>query len=171
MKKAAWTVVALALAASACGGPGDDADAAPATTAAPADTSTTAAPAVTTEAESLVPSGDPDIDAVVNAFTVAFDSTSPYEAKIPFVDDLSGLEETVAKYMETGTSMGGVGIRITEVVIDGSGASVRYDLLFNNNPTYPDLSGTAILTDAGWQVPRSEFCIMMSNARAACPTE
>lgn len=184
MRNLLVSLAALALAVSACGGSADDADSAPATTSVPATTAapaTAAAPATTTTeastattttaAATLIPSGDPDIDAVVTAFTVAFDSTTNYEAKLPYVDDLSGLEDTVVKYMETGESMGGVSILVSEVVVDGDEASIVYDLLFNGNPIYPNLPGTALLNDAGWQVPRAEFCIMMSNARVGCPAE
>ncbi len=192
MKKALLILASSAFVVAACGGSGGDEVVSettedPVTTtlsstttvAAPTTTTTTAAPTTTTaepttttmEPPSLIPSGDPDIDAVVTAFMVAFDSTSDYVTKLPYVDDLSGLEETVANYMETGETMGGVSIIVTSVEINGDEAAVAYDLLFNANPIYPDLPGTAVRTDAGWQVPRAEFCIMMSNARVGCPAE
>ncbi len=187
MKKALLTLTAFAFVVAACGGSsgGEEAAAttvAPATTTTtttttttvPATTTTTEAPAATTtttEAPSLIPSGDPDIDAVATAYMVAFDSTTDYEAKLPYVDDLTGLEETVVKYMETGESMGGVTVVITSVEVNGDEADVLYDLFFNNNPIYPDLPGTAVRSDVGWQVPRAEFCGMMSSARVGCPAE
>ena len=102
---------------------------------------------------------------------VAFDSTTDFDTKLPYVDDLDGLEETVVKYMEQGEAMGGVTIVISDVVINGETADVLYDLMFNNRPIYPDLPGTATLTADGWKVPRTEFCGMMSSARVPCPAE
>ncbi len=177
MKKAVLTLAALSLIVAACGGSGDD-EAATETTAAPV-TTTTAAPTTTiteaaetadaAEEESFIPSGDPEMDAVAMAYMVAFDSTTDYEAKLPYVEDLSGLEDTVVRSMDQGGMMGGVTVAIRDVVIDGETAEVSYDLLFNNNPTYPDQSGTAILTADGWKVPRQAFCSLMASARVPCP--
>ncbi len=180
MKKALLTLAAFALVVAACGGSSDgeaaETTAAPATTSAPttttaAPTTTTAAPTTTTEAESFIPSGDPEIDAVATAYMVAFDSTTDFDTKVPHVEDLTGLEQTVLDYMAQGDSMGGVTIVMKSVVINGETADVLYDLMFNNRPIYPDLPGTALLIDGGWKVPRTEFCGMMSSARVPCPTE
>jgi hypothetical protein len=116
-----------------------------------------------------VPGEDPDVDAIVLAYQIAFDSVSDYETKAPYIDDPTGLEETVALYLITGETMGGVAVDIKEVIIDGETATLTYDLLFNDNPTYPDLTGRAVLTEVGWQVPRSTFCALMSSARVGCP--
>lgn len=174
--------VAVALIAAACGGA--EVAEAPAetsttveqttTTAAPT-TTTTAAPtttvaATTTTAEAgIVPGEDPEVDAIVLAFQVAFDSESGYDLKAPYIEDPEGLEDTVAKYLETGTAMGGIGVAVTAVTIDGDTAKVSYDLLFGGNPTYPDLSGNAVKTADGWKVPRKMFCSLMSSARVGCP--
>ncbi len=186
MKRSLLVLAAFALVAAACGGSEDAGSddvvavpttavtttAAPTTTTEAAATTTTAAPATTTTAApSIVPGEDADVDAIVTAYTLAFDSTSDYESKAPYIDDPSGLEDTVAAYLTTGETMGGVGVVVTNVVVNGSEADVTYDLLFNNNPTYPDLPGTAVLTDAGWQVPRTVFCALMSSARVGCPAE
>jgi len=175
MKKAILAMAAISLVVAACGGSGDD-EAATETTAA-ATTTTTTIPATTeamettdaSEAESFIPSGDPEVDAVATAFMVAFDSTTDYETKLPYVEDLTGLEETVVRYMDQGEMMGGVTVAIKDVAIDGESAEVLYDLMFNNRPTYPDQSGTAILTADGWKVPRTAFCSMMASARVPCP--
>jgi hypothetical protein len=100
---------------------------------------------------------------------VAFDSTSDYETKAQYIDDPSGLEDTVATYTATGESMGGVGVSVTDVVVNGDTADVSYDLLFNGNPVYPDQTGTAVRTADGWKVPRDVFCTLMAHARSACP--
>ena len=184
MKKMAVVALAVAIVMAACGEtadnepsePADTAAATPTTAAAPATTAaptTTAAPATTTTAAAveIVPGEDADVDAIVTAYAVAFDSTSDYASKEPYIDDPSGLEQTVADYLTTGETMGGVSVVVTDVVVDGEEAAVIYDLLFNNNPIYSDLPGTAILTAAGWQVPRSVFCSLMSSARVGCPAE
>lgn len=175
MKKAILTLAAMSLIVAACGGSGDD-EAATETTPAP---TTTVAPTTTTteavemadaaEEDSFIPSGDPELDAVATAFMVAFDSTTDYEAKLPYVEDLAGLEDTVVRYMDQGGMMGGVSVAIRDVVIDGESAEVLYDLMFNNNPTYLDQSGTAVLTADGWKVPRNAFCSLMASARVPCP--
>lgn len=183
MKRIPPVVLVLAMVAAACGGSSDSGageasaatsatpstSVAPTTTAAPA---TTAAPPTTAVTQSgILPGEDTDVDAIVTAYSVAFDSESDYAAKAPFVDDPSGLEDTVAKYLTTGETMGGISVVVTAVAIDGSEADVSYDLLFNGNPTYPNLSGTATLTDDGWKVPRSVFCSLMRSARVGCPAE
>lgn len=187
MKRFAIAVATLALIAVACGDSSSDANrsadatiAAPTTTAAPATTSppattavpaTTAAPTTTSAPDAIVPGEDPDVDAIVAAFTIAFDSTSDYAAKAPYLVDPTGLEETVASYLTTGETFGGIGVLVTSVAVDGDQATVTYDLLFNDNPAYPDQSGAAVLTDAGWQVPRTVFCGLMKSARVGCPSE
>jgi hypothetical protein len=177
MKRLVLAVATLALIAVGCGeSSGDDttSNSEPAATAAP----TTAAPATTsppppttTAPPAIVPGADADVDAIVEAFTIAFDSTSDYDAKAPYLVDPTGLEETVASYLTTGTSFGGIGVIVTAVVVNGDQADVTYDLAFNDNPAYPDQSGAAIRTDAGWQVPRDVFCGLMKSARVGCPAE
>jgi len=173
--------VAVALIAAACGG-ADVADTPAETTSTEATTTTTQAPATTaatttttvaatttTAAAGIVAGEDPDVDAIVLAFQMAFDSESTYELKAPYIEDPSGLEDTVTRYLETGTAMGGIGVAVTAVTIEGDTAKVTYDLLFGGNPTYPNLSGDAVKTADGWQVPRKMFCSLMASARVGCP--
>ena len=180
MKRVLLMALALATLAAACGGSSDSGagEAAPAATTAPTTTAaaptTTATPTTTTPTapeSDIVAGEDPDVDAIVTAYTIAFDSQSDYAAKQPYVDDPAGLEDTVARYLETGDTMGGVSVLVRAVAINGDEADVTYDLLFNNNPTYPDLSGSAVLTDDGWKVPRRVFCSLMASARVGCPSE
>ena len=117
----------------------------------------------------IVAGADAEVDAVVLAYTVALDSVSTYEEKVPYIDDPSGLEDTVAEYLKTGESMGGIGVLPTAVAIDGDTAVVTYDLLFGGNPTYPDLTGDAVKTADGWKITRAGFCSLMSSARVGCP--
>ena len=180
MKRLLIAVLALMLATAACGG-GDSSSGDTTTTAAPTTTTeattTTAAPTTTTQATTTTEattttigsSGDPAVDAITSAFSVAFDSTSDFAAKSAYIDDPTGLEDTVATYMATGESMGGVSVAVTDVVVNGDTADVTYDLLFNGNPVYPEQTGTAVLTADGWKVPRDVFCTLMGHARASCP--
>ncbi len=179
-------VLVIALLVAACGGGSGDTTTTTAAAAAAPTTTTTAAPPTTTTVEmattttvapttttvaatGIVPGEDPDVDAIVEAYTIAYDSVSDYETKAPYIEDPSGLEDTVAQYLTTGEMMSGISVAVSAVEIDGDAAVVTFDLLFNNNPTYPDLTGSAVRTDAGWQIPRSAFCSMMSSARVGCP--
>jgi hypothetical protein len=143
------------------------------TTVAP--TTTTAAPATTTttvaDPGGIVPGEDPDVDAVVLTYEIVFFSETGYDEKAPYIDDPTGLEQTVADYQETGESMGGVALAPKSVTINGDTADVTYDLLFGGTPTYPDLSGDAVLIDDTWKVTRVMFCAMMASARVGCPEE
>lgn len=185
MKRLTVLVVALALTSAACGGAADaDVGETTTTTAAAttttkattttstteATTTTTAAPTTTTtEASGIVEGADPEVDAIVVAYTIALDSVAPYEDKAPYIDDPDGLEDTVAQYLATGESMGGIGVAVSAVTIEGDTAKVTYDLLFGGNPTYPDLSGDAVKTADGWKITRAGFCSLMSSARVGCP--
>ena len=184
MQRFTTLIFVIALVAAACGGGSDTAvvadttvpapestttTAAPTTTTTLAPTTTTAPPTTTTTLGGIVPGEDADVDAVVLAYEIAFDSVSDFETKAAYIEDPTGLEDTVAQYVLTGETMGGIGVAVREVTIDGDTATLLYDLLFNDNPTYPDLTGRAVLTDAGWQVPRSAFCTLMSSARVGCP--
>ena len=189
MKRFIVLVLAVTLLAAACGS-GSETDAqgdttvpapplttttteapAPATTLPPTTTTTTTVAATTTTAAptGIVPGEDPDVDAIVLAYQIAFDSVSDFETKAPYIDDPSGLEETVALYLVTGETMGGIGVVVKEVTVDGDAATLIYDLLFNDNPTYPDQDGRAVRTEVGWQVPRGAFCGLMASARVGCP--
>lgn len=177
MKRLALLILVMVLVTAACGG--SEADVAASTTTTPEGPTTTttrapattrtAAPTTTMVAEGVVAGEDPEVDAIVLAYTIALDSVSSYEEKAPYIDDPSGLEETVAKYLETGESMGGIGVAVSAVGIDGETASVTYDLLFGGNPTYPDLTGPAVKTADGWKITREGFCSLMSSARVGCP--
>lgn len=184
MKRSAAVLLVFSMMVAACGD-GTEPESATETTMAPVTTTTvaattttveiattTTAPPTTTTTEvvgGIIPGEDPDVDAIVLAYQVAFDSTSDYEAKAPYIEDPTGLEETVAQYLVTGETMGGITVEVTEVTVDGDTATLVYDLLFNDNPTYPDLTGRAVRTEAGWQIPRGAFCSLMSSARVGCP--
>lgn len=136
-------------------------------TAAPETTTTTIAETTTTTEKVLTE----DELAITEAYAVAFNSESTFEQTAPYLVEPDGLEETVAGYQSTGTSMGGVSVEIDSIEITGDEAVVKYTLLFGGNPTYSDLTGSAIRTDAGWQISRDMFCGLMTSARVGCPDQ
>ncbi len=182
-------MVALALLAAACGGTATTTTAAPATaapttaaptttvapttTAAPttteATTTTTEATTTTTAAPAIVPGEDPEVDAVVLAYTTALDSVLGFEEKAPYIEDSAGLEDTVAQYNVNGEFVGGIGVLPLEVTIDGDTAVVSYQLLFGGSPSYSPQTGEAIKLDDTWKVTREAFCALMVLARGGCP--
>ena len=183
MKRNLFLILAFAIIAAACSS-GEAAE--PTTTTAQSQTTTTAEPAApttttttpttttvptttTTTAGGIVAGEDPDVDSVVLTYQIVFSSATTYEEKAPYLVDPTGLEETVAQYGETGESMGGVELAPNAVTIDGDVAEVQYDFLIGGTPTYPDLSGDAVLLDGVWKVTREMFCGIMTSARVGCP--
>jgi hypothetical protein len=178
-------IALLALVSVACGGEAEPAAApeptAPAittttetpttttTTMAPTTTSTTSAPTTTTTMAGIVPGEDPAVDAVVVAYTTVFDSESTYEEKAQYLDDSSGLEDTVQRYFDTGELTGRVTVEATAVEIDGDTATITYTILFGGAPTYADQKGEAFRGQDNWLVPREVFCALMASARVGCP--
>ena len=190
--KSAAIILALAVFAAACANDGGDAEVLPAasattiatptttTTTTITPTTTTTTPTTTTAAATttaappvstapVVLGEDPDVDAIVAAYSVVFDSATSYEEKAAFLTDAVGLEDTVAGYEATGESLGGVTLEAKEVGIAGDEALVLYDFLFGGNPAYSGLEGDAVRTDDGWKVTRDMFCRIMDLARVGCP--
>ena len=176
--KRAWILIAvLAITTAACASAPDQTGAdesVPATTSTgaptttmPREPTTTAAPTTTSGPS---PTSQEDIDEITALYTVVFSSDTAFLDKAHLIDDSTGLEETIAKYTETGTSMGGVGLEATKIVVVGDSAEVTYDLLFAGTPTYPDLAGAAIRVDGTWIVTRDMFCSIMTSARVGCPS-
>jgi iron complex transport system substrate-binding protein len=52
--------------------------------------------------------------------------------------------------------------------VDGSSATVTYDVLFAGNAAYNDLTGTISLVDGVWVVGRDEYCGFLESARTSC---
>jgi hypothetical protein len=138
------------------------------TTAVPT-TTTTAPPTTTTTTAGIVPGEDADVDAVVIAYETVFDSETSYEDKAAYLDDPSGLEDTVQRYFDTGELTGRVTIEATAVEIGGDTATITYTILFGGAPTYADQKGEATRGESGWQVSRDAFCALMTSARVGCP--
>jgi hypothetical protein len=161
----------LALLAGACGEGSDetaDAEAASTTTTLPTTTTSVVAEDAAA-APAVVPGEDADVDAVVEAYMVVFDSSTTMAEKTPYLVDPEGLEDTVTKYTTNGELMGGVSLDPKSVIVDGDTAVVYYDFLFGGNPSYTDLTGDAVKTEEGWQITREMFCGIMTSARAGCP--
>ena len=130
--------------------------------------STTVATTKTTSAPSIVPGQDADVDAIVELYTVVFDSATTYEEKAPLIDNAESLESTVVNYANAGEGVGGIFLEVS-VTVDGPSAAVVYDLLFAGNPFVATQDGKAVLNDGLWQVTREFFCSIMDSARVGCP--
>jgi hypothetical protein len=171
MKRIAIAAITLVLVATACSAaedasPDPEAVAAPetttlATTATTLSSTTTTAPGQTSNA---------DQEAISIAYEVVFSSETTYEEKTPYLEDPSGLEDTVLKYQETGETMGGVSLAATKITVNGTVAEVIYDFLFAGTPTYPDQVGDAVLIGETWMITRDMFCSIMASARVGCPS-
>jgi ABC-type transport system substrate-binding protein len=183
MKRSIVLVTLVAVLAAACGA--SEEAAAPETTTAQATTTTTVAPTTTTasttlppttttsaadgiEASPVVPGEDQDVDDIVEAYLVVFDSATTFEEKSPFITDPTGLEETVENYTAAGDDVGGIALQADRVGVDGNEARVIYSFPFAGNAAYSDLEGESVLTDAGWQISREFFCEIMVLARVGC---
>ena len=188
MKRVSVLIATIAIVVTACSSTSDASgndEATPTTTsAAPATTTTAEPPTTTTSSPDITtttlepptttlpfaPASEEDVAEITALYEIVFSSDTTYEEKEPLIDDPSGLEETVAKYAETGESLGGVGVAAKTITVSGDLASVTYDLLFSGNPTYPDLTGDAIFVDGAWLVTREMFCSIMTSARVGCPS-
>lgn len=190
MKKMLVLVATVAVVAVGCGSTSESSEpviqaaqtvttttVAPTTTAPATTTTTTTLPDTTTTSLAsdevktfrVIPGEDSEVDAIVEAYSVVFDSTTTFDEKAVFLADASGLEETIVKYAAAGDDVGGITLQADRVGIDGADAVVIYSFLFAGNATYSDLEGVAVLTDAGWQIPRDFFCQIMVLSRVGCP--
>ncbi len=189
MKKMLVLVATVAVVAVACGSTSESSEpviqaaqtvtttVAPTTTAPATTTTTTTLPDTTTTSLAsdevktfrVIPGEDSEVDAIVEAYSVVFDSTTTFDEKAVFLADASGLEETIVKYAAAGDDVGGITLQADRVGIDGADAVVIYSFLFAGTAAYNDLEGVAVLTDAGWQIPRDFFCQIMVLSRVGCP--
>lgn len=171
-------LMALVLAAGACGDDSSSAAETVGTTAAPA-TTTTVAPTTTTAptttagapgatAAANFAAGSPEA-AVATAYRTVFDSSLTYDAKAMFLEDAAALQPTVTAYTTVAARFGGFRLEPTAVTVNGTTASLVYDVYFGTNPQYRDQKGTASFVDGTWKVSRAEFCSFMTSARNPCP--
>ena len=142
---------------TAAAAPETTAAAAPDTTE-PADTTAAAAPAL-----------DADAEAAALAWTAAFDSTTGFDEKAPYIADAEALRATIEAYTPAGEAVGGIALSPTDVVVDGDTATITYDVMFAGQPAYQGQEGVAERVDGAWQVSRDEFCGFMAAARNPCP--
>lgn len=107
--------------------------------------------------------------AAADVWSLVFDSTVPFADKAAHIEDADALEATVESYTTAGAAMGGIALEPTAVSVDGTTATVTYDVLFGGNAAYTALVGRIDLVDGTWVVGRDEFCGFMASARNACP--
>ena len=182
MKRSIVLMSVIAVLAAACGTT-EEAAAPDTTTTTASATTTTTVPATTTttvpattttvadegiETSPVVPGESQDVDDIVEAYLVVFDSATTFDEKSPFITEPDGLEETVDKYTAAGDEVGGIKLQADEVGVDGDEARVIYSFLFAGNAAYSDLEGDAVLTDAGWQITTEFFCEIMELSRVGC---
>jgi hypothetical protein len=67
-----------------------------------------------------------------------------------------------------GTAVGGITLQPTTIAIDGTTATVTYDVLFAGTAVYSALTGTVGQVGDVWTVNRDVFCSFMSSARTPC---
>lgn len=111
----------------------------------------------------------PEEQAAMEAWAVAFDSNIGFEEKKAHIEDAEALETTITKYKISGQTMGGISLEPTLASIDGTTATITYNVLFGGAAAYSDLTGEIHLVEDTWVVSRDEFCSFMAQARNACP--
>lgn len=109
-----------------------------------------------------------DEQAVADAWSIVFDSTTDLVTKAPYLENADSLAGTIEGYAEGGAAMGGVSLVTTAVTIDGDVATLVYDAWLNGVSSYKDLPGSLALVDGQWTVLEDEFCSFMSLARTPC---
>lgn len=119
--------------------------------------------------ERIVPGTDPDVDAVVTAWTTVFDSEVPIEAKARLLQDSATHLTTLEAFADGGEQAGGIVLEPSAVTIDGERAQVTYDVLFAGTGAYGDQTGEVVNLDGTWVVPTAAFCSFMASARTPCP--
>ena len=176
---------ALTVGLAACGD--DDAPAAPASTSAaattagattaasttvPATTTTKPAPSTTAAASTTTATGagefGPEEQAAATAFTTVFDSATPFDDKVPFLEHAESLRATNEAYAGAAEGLGGIAVEPTAVLISGDGANVTYRVLFAGTEAYAGLTADLARGSDGWVVPKAAFCSFMASARTPC---
>ena len=142
----------------------------PATTTA---ATSTAVPApTTTAAASTTTAGAPDLgpeeQAAATAFTTVFDSATPFDDKVPFLEDAESLRATNQAYAAAADGLGGIAVEPNAVLISGDGANVTYRVLFAGSEAYAGLTADLVRGADGWVVPKAAFCSFMASARTPC---
>ena len=128
------------------------------------------APAPPAPAEGAGAEAGPEEEAVMAAYRIVFDSETPFDEKLDYLQDAEALRATFAAYAETAEAFGGISLNATAVEINGDKAEVTYDVIFGERTAYSDLTGDAERRDGTWTVTRERFCTFMSSARVSCPS-
>ena len=79
------------------------------------------------------------------------------------------MRTAVDAYTAAGSTMGGITLEATAVVITGDEALVTYDVLFGGTAAYQDLDKTLVRVGDDWVVPQAAFCELLTSARVPCP--
>lgn len=111
---------------------------------------------------------DGDSEAVMDIWSVVFDSSADFSAKLNHLEGGASLEASNAAYAATGERMGGISLRPTDANIAGDVATVTYDVLFGGKAAYRDLSGAVERVDGSWIVSRDTYCGFLASARTPC---
>lgn len=136
--------------------------------AAPSDTG--AAPSDIDSAPEPQEASEEDAEAVLEVYRIVFDSSIPFDEKLPYLEDAEQLRGVFEEYAAAAENFGGIRLDPTAVEIDGGTAEVTYDVMFGEQAAYTDLTGDAVRVDGVWSVTRGRFCAFMSSARVSCPS-
>lgn len=110
------------------------------------------------------------MEAVLEVYRIVFDSSIPFDEKLPYLEDAEQLRGVFEEYAAAAENFGGIRLDPTAVEIDGDTAEVTYDVMFGEQAAYSDLTGDAVRVDGVWSVTRGRFCAFMSSARVSCPS-
>jgi hypothetical protein len=131
--------------------------------------SSTAAPVETIPIPPIESGVNPEVDAVVAAYTTVFDSSVPFEVKAPFLVEAEALRPAVEEYAEQGEPVGGIKFVPTSVTIVDQQAAILFDVFVGTKRQSSSLPGSAEKHGDVWKVTRIEFCNSLAAADTACP--
>ena len=109
-----------------------------------------------------------DEQAVMDVWTVVFDSAMDFANKAPYLEDAESLESSNAAYAEAGEGMGGISLEPTAAAVEGDVATITYNVLFGGVAAYEDLTGEVRRVDGAWMVSREAYCGFLASARTPC---
>lgn len=110
-----------------------------------------------------------DETAAAEAFRMVFDSSVAFDQKSQYLVEPEALRTASDGYTKAGSSMGGISLKPTATRVNGSTATITYDVLFGPTAAYQNLSKTIDKVGDTWKVSMATFCAFLSSARVACP--
>lgn len=131
--------------------------------------STTAAPVETIFVPPIESGVNPEVDAVVAAYSTVFDSTVPFDVKAPFLVDAEALRPAIEEYADQGEPVGGIKLVPTSVTIVDQQAAILYDVFVGTERQSSSLPGSAEKHGDVWMVTGIEFCNSLAAADTSCP--